>query len=257
MNKVYDFRDKVALVTGGAGGIGCSIAEAFASCDARVAVFDKDAKKGMSTVSTLPGSGHLFIHGDAGRKKDVENCAAQVLEQYGHIDFLVNNACMNLGGLNGKCPYEDFLEVLKVGVVAPYLFSLLFLDAFKRGGAIVNISSTRASMSQKNTESYTAAKGGITALTHGMAMSLAGYGLRVNSISPGWIDTGSFSKLSDADHRQQPVGHVGKPEDISALVLFLCSQDASFITGENIVADGGMTRRMIYHGDEGWHYTPS
>ena len=146
--------------------------------------------------------------------------------------------------------YEDFEYALKVGVTAPFYLAKLFLPYFTNGASIVNISSSRDRMSQPNTESYTAAKGGISALTHSLAVSLAGK-VRVNSVSPGWIDN-YRSGYDGADAIQQPVGRVGTPDDISNLVLFLCSDLSGFITGENICVDGGMTRQMIYHGDYGW-----
>jgi NAD(P)-dependent dehydrogenase (short-subunit alcohol dehydrogenase family) len=151
-----------------------------------------------------------------------------------------------------ECSYEEFQYALSVGVTAPFYLSKLFAPHFNKGGSIINISSSRDRMSQPQTESYTAAKGGIAALTHALAVSLAGR-VRVNSISPGWIDT-TDSDLSGPDAWQQPVGRVGRPEDIAELILFLCSEKAGFITGENICVDGGMTRLMIYHGEHGWNY---
>ena len=148
--------------------------------------------------------------------------------------------------------YADFEYALKVGVTAPFYLAKLFAPHFNDGGSIINISSSRDRMSQPQTESYTAAKGGIAALTHALAVSLAGKA-RVNSISPGWIDT-TGAEITGADAIQQPAGRVGKPEDIAEMALFLCSDKAGFITGENICVDGGMTRLMIYHGDHGWKY---
>ena len=146
--------------------------------------------------------------------------------------------------------YEEFEYALKVGVSAPFYLSKLFLEYFRDGASIVNISSSRDRMSQPQTESYTAAKGGISALTHALAVSLSGK-VRVNSISPGWIDT-AYTVYDGADATQQPVGRVGNPDDIANMVMFLCSDMAGFITGENICIDGGMTKQMIYHGDFGW-----
>ena len=149
-----------------------------------------------------------------------------------------------------ECTYEDFQYALSVGVTAPFYLSKLFAQHFAPGGVIINISSSRDRMSQPQTESYTAAKGGIAALTHALAVSLAGQ-VRVNSISPGWIDT-AYRVYEGPDATQQPAGRVGNPMDIAHMVLFLCSDKAGFITGENICIDGGMTRQMIYHGDWGW-----
>ena len=144
----------------------------------------------------------------------------------------------------------EFQYALSVGVTAPFYLSKLFAPHFAPGGVIINISSSRDRMSQPQTESYTAAKGGIAALTHALAVSLAGR-VRVNSISPGWIDT-AYRVYEGPDAAQQPAGRVGNPMDIAHMVLFLCSDKAGFITGENICIDGGMTRQMIYHGDWGW-----
>jgi len=148
---------------------------------------------------------------------------------------------------------------LRVGIIAPYYLTKLFLPYFSRGGSVVNISSTRAMMSQADTESYTAAKGGVAALTHALAVSLAGK-VRVNSVSPGWIDTGAYHEenyqpvYTEADIAQHPSGRVGNPMDIARVVMFLCDEENSFITGENITVDGGMTKLMIYSGDDGWEY---
>jgi NAD(P)-dependent dehydrogenase (short-subunit alcohol dehydrogenase family) len=149
-----------------------------------------------------------------------------------------------------KGSYEEFEYALRVGVTAPFYLAKLFAPYFARGASIVNISSSRDRMSQPQTESYTAAKGGIAALTHALAVSLSGKA-RVNSISPGWIDN-DYTAYEGADALQQPVGRVGNPPDIANMVLYLCSDMAGFITGENICIDGGMTRQMIYHADHGW-----
>ena len=168
---------------------------------------------------------------------------------YGHVDFLINNAAPKMCGIR-EGSYEDFEYALKVGVTAPFYLSKLFAPHFAEGAAIVNISSSRDRMSQPETESYTAAKGGISALTHALAVSFAGK-VRVNSISPGWIDT-AYRVYEGPDAYQQPAGRVGNPMDIANMVLFLASDKAGFITGENICIDGGQTKLMIYHGDHGW-----
>ena len=234
-----EFEHKVAVVTGGAHGIGKAIAEAFQAEGAEVEVID-----------IAPGD--HFV-GDISKKETLERFAAHVLEKYGHVDFLINNALPLMKGIS-ECTYEEFQYALAVGVTAPFYLAKLFADHFGTGGAIVNISSSRDRMSQPQTESYTAAKGGITALTHALAVSFAGR-VRVNSISPGWIDTGC-RVYEGPDAIQQPAGRVGNPMDIANMALFLCSEKASFITGENICIDGGMTRQMIYHGDHGWIYDP-
>ena len=229
------FEGKIAVVTGGANGIGKCIAEEFRKYGAKTAVIDK-----------MPGD--HFV-GDLADKNVLEDFAKYVVERYGHVDYLINNALPLMRGIDA-CSYEEFQYALSVGVTAPFYLAKLFAPYLGQGGSIVNISSSRDRMSQPQTESYTAAKGGIAALTHALAVSLAGK-VRVNSISPGWIDT-SFQSWEGPDAVQQPVHRVGNPLDIANMVLFLCSDKAGFITGENICIDGGMTRQMIYHGDHGW-----
>ena len=230
-----EFENKIAVITGGAHGIGKAIADAFRREGAAVECID-----------TAPGE--HFV-GDIGKKETLEAFAAFVLEKHGRVDYLINNAPPRMKGI-ADCTYEEFEEALAVGVTAPFYLCRLFAAHFGEGGAVVNISSSRDRMSQPQTESYTAAKGGIAALTHALAVSFAGR-VRVNSISPGWIDT-AYRVYEGADAVQQPVGRVGHPGDIAEMALFLCSDRAGFITGENICIDGGMTRQMIYHGDFGW-----
>ena len=230
-----EFIGKVAVITGGAHGIGKAIAEAFRSEGAAVEIID-----------SAPGA--HFI-GDIGKKECLEAFAAYVLEKQGHVDYLINNAPPLMRGIS-DCSYEEFQYAMAVGVTAPFYLCKLFSEHFGKDGTVVNISSSRDRMSQPQTESYTAAKGGISALTHALAVSFAGR-LRVNSISPGWIDT-EYREYDGADAVQQPSGRVGNPTDIANMALFLCSERAGFITGENICIDGGMTRQMIYHGDNGW-----
>jgi NAD(P)-dependent dehydrogenase (short-subunit alcohol dehydrogenase family) len=194
--------------------------------------------------------GDWFV-GDVGDKDTLERFAKHVIEQSGHVDYLINNALPIMKGID-ECSYEDFQYALSVGVTAPFYLTKLLMPVLSDGASIINISSSRDRMSQPKTESYTAAKGGIAALTHALAISLAGKA-RVNSISPGWIDT-TDTEIIGADALQQPVGRVGTPEDIAEMVKFLCSDKAGFITGENICIDGGMTRQMIYHGEHGWTY---
>ena len=229
------FAGKVAIVTGGAHGIGKAIAKAFRAEGAAVEIID-----------IAPGEHYV---GDISKKETLEAFAQTVLDRHRRIDFLINNALPLMKGID-ECTYEEFQYALSVGVTAPFYLSKLFAPHFAPGGVIINISSSRDRMSQPQTESYTAAKGGIAALTHALAVSLAGR-VRVNSISPGWIDT-AYRVYEGPDASQQPAGRVGNPMDIAHMVLFLCSDKAGFITGENICIDGGMTRQMIYHGDWGW-----
>ena len=229
------FQGKTAIVTGGAQGIGRCIADVFRRAGARVFVIDKQP-------------GDHFV-GDISDKDVLERFVQQVVQEAGQVDYLVNNALPLSRGID-RCTWEEFRYALDVGVAAPFYLSKLLLPHFAPGAAIVNISSSRDRMSQPQTESYTAAKGGIAALTHALAVSLAGK-VRVNSISPGWIDT-DYTVYEGPDAYQQPAGRVGNPLDIANMALYLCSDKAGFITGENICIDGGMTRLMIYHNDHGW-----
>ena len=229
------FKNKIAVITGGAHGIGKCIADEFKKNGADVCIIDI-------------AEGNHYV-GDISDKNVLENFAKQVVEKHGHIDYLINNALPLMKGID-ECSYEEFEYAMKVGVTAPFYLTKLFMSYFSQGGSVINISSSRDRMSQPQTESYTAAKGGIAALTHALAVSLAGK-VRVNSISPGWIDT-DYTEYSGPDAVQQPTGRVGNPLDIANIVLFLCSDKAGFITGENICIDGGMTKQMIYHGEHGW-----
>lgn len=229
------FENKVAVITGGAKGIGRAIAEEFGREGARVCVID-----------LLEND---YYKGDIADQAVLEDFVRKVIGDYGHVDYLINNALPLMKGIDA-CTYEEFNYALRVGVTAPFYLAKLFAPHFASGGAIVNISSSRDRMSQPQTESYTAAKGGISALTHALAVSFAGR-VRVNAIAPGWIDT-DYTVYKGPDAVQQPAGRVGNPMDIANMVLYLCSDKAGFITGENICIDGGMTRQMIYHNDFGW-----
>ena len=229
------FQNRIVVITGGAAGIGKCIAEEFQKNGAKVCIIDK-----------APGTHYV---GDISEKAVLEDFAQDVIAKHGHVDILVNNALPIMRGID-SCSYEEFEYALAVGVTAPFYLSKLLAPHMPKGSSIINISSSRDRMSQPQTESYTAAKGGIAALTHALAVSLAGR-VRVNSISPGWIDT-AYTVYEGPDAYQQPAGRVGNPLDIANMVLFLASEKAGFITGENICIDGGQTKLMIYHGDHGW-----
>lgn len=229
------FEHKIAVVTGGAKGIGKAIVQEFRKAGASVCVIDLLAND--------------YYTGDLADQTVLEDFARKVVADYGHVDYLIHNALPLMKGID-TCSYEEFNYALRVGVTAPFYLAKLFAPHFAPGAAIVNISSSRDRMSQPQTESYTAAKGGLSALTHALAVSFRGK-VRVNSISPGWIDT-DYAVYQGPDAAQQPVGRVGNPLDIANMVLYLCSDKAGFITGENICIDGGMTRQMIYHNDFGW-----
>lgn len=235
-----EFTDKAAVVTGGARGIGRSLAQALKERGARTAVID--------LLEDGPDCDY-FLRGDVADPGTLEAFASECLARFGRIDILVNNAMLTRGGL-ADCGYDDFLYVQRVGVAAPYYLTRLLAPGFSEGASVLNLSSTRAFQSQRDTESYSAAKGGITALTHALALSLSGRA-RVNAIAPGWIDT-LREDHPGPDSSQHPAGRVGCPQDIVEAALFLLSPRSGFITGETLVVDGGMSRQMIYHGDGGW-----
>ena len=232
---MFNFNDKVVIVTGGAQGIGKCIAEVFKKEGAKVAIIDIKENE--------------YFIGDIGDKNTLERFANKVITDYGKVDFLINNAAPKMCGISNGT-YEDFEYSLRVGVTAPFYLAKLLAPYFNDGASIVNISSSRDRMSQPETESYTAAKGGISALTHALSVSFAGK-VRVNAISPGWIENSGIV-YDGADAIQQPAGRVGNSLDVANMVLYLCSDMSGFITGENICIDGGMTKQMIYHGDYGW-----
>ena len=230
-----NFKDKVVVLTGGAKGIGKCIKEMF--------------EKQGAYVCTLDLLENDYFKGNVGNKEDLIAFTNKVISDYGRVDYIINNAKPLFKGID-TCSYEEFNEALQVGVTGPFMLAKLLKNHLNQNACIINISSTRDCMSQPQSESYSAAKGGISALTHALAVSLAGKA-RVNSISPGWIDT-EDKKYDGSDANQHLVKRVGKVEDIAHLVLFLCSEEAGFITGENICVDGGMTKLMIYHNDYGW-----
>ena len=228
-------QDRVAVITGGAQGIGKAIADEFRRTGAQVCIIDRQPND--------------FFTGDVGNKAALEAFAEKIITAYGRVDVLVHNAPPLSKGLD-TCTYEEFNEALRVGVTAPFYLTKLLTPYLAPGASILLISSSRDWMDPPHTESYTAAKGGIAALTHALAVTLAGRA-RVNSISPGWIDT-AYTQYEGPDAAQHPAGRVGNPMDIAHMALFLASEQAGFITGENICIDGGMTRQMIYHNDFGW-----
>jgi len=243
------FANKHVVITGGANGIGKCITQAFLRKGATVTIIDIDKAAGEAMQNNHKNL--RFFHGDIAEKEVLERFVSSLDTL---VACLINNACIGRGGLLSNCSYEDFEYVQRVGVIAPYYLTHLLLsnNLLALDASIVNISSTRANQSQPDTEAYTAAKGGISALTHAMAVSLAGK-VRANAISPGWIDT-TGGIFVGADNAQHPAGRVGAPEDIAEMVLFLCSDSAGFITGENITIDGGMSRLMVYHNDHGWKF---
>jgi NAD(P)-dependent dehydrogenase (short-subunit alcohol dehydrogenase family) len=239
-----EYAQKAALVTGGARGIGEATAGLLAERGYRVAIADRDVQPGRRSAARI---GALFVRCDISRERDVRACLQQVLRRYARLDALVNNAGIAdpHSGRPERLALADWNRRIAVNLTGAFLMAKHAAPHLRRArGAIVNIASTRALQSEPDTEAYAAAKGGLAALTHALAMSL-GPAVRVNCISPGWIDTGK-TKLSRADHAQHPVGRAGEPRDVAELAAFLLSEAAGFATGQNYVLDGGMTRKMIY-----------
>lgn len=242
-------KKKVAVITGAAQGIGKSVAMAFASKNYHVIIADIEKEKGEMLVDELSDKGEsaVFIKTNVSRVEELEQLMEKTIKLYGRIDVLINNA--------GISHFQNIFEMDEVTwdlVIATNLKSVFFASREvakymkEKGGAIINISSTRALMSEPNAEAYAASKGGILSLTHALSASLSGYNIMVNAILPGWIDTNGNSGLSAADHSQHFSGRVGVPDDIARACLFLANRDNDFITGTQLVIDGGMTRKMIY-----------
>lgn len=229
------FQDQVVVITGAASGIGACMAQKFQEAGAKVYTIDLNQP--------------CTFQGDLSNPKTLEEFAQSVIDREGKINVLINNALPRFKGIH-SASYEDMMNALAVGAAAPFYLTKLLLPYFEEGSSILNISSSRDRMSMPESETYAAAKGAISSLTHALAASL-GPKVRVNSISPGWIETKGRT-YEGPDVYQHPAGRVGKPDDIAQLALFLASDKAGFITGENIVVDGGMTHLMIYHDENGW-----
>ncbi|MBI5094821.1 MAG: SDR family oxidoreductase [Candidatus Hydrogenedentes bacterium] len=251
------FKGKSAIVSGGAQGIGKAVSIAFARAHAAVYVADTDAEAGAELVDALSAEGlaAVFVATDVSREDDVAALVQRVVSDAGGIGVLVNNAGIGGDTTLWDRPMAEWDRVLAVNLRGPYMCAKYASPHMPPGSAIVNIASTRALMSEANTEPYSASKGGVLALTHALAVTLAGPRIRVNAISPGWIDVSGWQKastrkqaaLSQRDHEQHPAGRVGAPEDIAEACLFLADTARSgFITGTNLVVDGGMTVKMIY-----------
>jgi len=241
------------LITGAAGGIGRELVRAFAAQGWRVAMTDVDAEGGDRQASaireTQAGADVLFAQADLAIPDAIEGLFLRLDEAGFAPDALINNAGFSIPKSPYELTWQEWDSVVNVNLRGTFLCAREAgkrMRASGRGGAIVNIASTRALMSEPHSEAYAATKGGIVSLTHALAASLAPDGIRVNCISPGWIETGDYGALRDTDHAQHWSGRVGKPSDIARACLFLLDPGGDFVTGTNLVVDGGMTRKMIY-----------
>ena len=245
-------KNKSVIITGGAQGIGKCMAKTFFENGAKVIIVDNDGEAGKETAGEFKGL--HFIKADVSSEEDAKKTITETIKLYKGIDVLINNAGIGISAPLSRLKLSEWEKVINVNLTGAFLFSKYcarYLE--KAGGSIINISSTRGLMSEADTEAYAASKGGITALTHAMAVSL-GPRVRVNAISPGWIEVSDWKKKSQRekpkhskeDKKQHPAGRVGKPEDIAETALYLASEKASFITGQNFIIDGGMTKKMIY-----------
>lgn len=241
---------RTAIVTGASNGIGKAISFAFSKEKINVVLADLDQKNGKAVEAKINGDGgnSKFIYCDVADPVSVQDLVNDSYKKFGSIDIIINNAGVSEFESPFELTIENWDRIINTNLRSCFLLTRDAAEFLKKsgGGSVVNIASTRAFMSEKNTEAYAASKGGIVALTHAMAISLADFGIRVNCISPGWIYDGQPDKLRDIDHHQHPSGRVGKPEDIAKACLFLTDPNNSFITGENLVIDGGMTKKMIY-----------
>jgi NAD(P)-dependent dehydrogenase (short-subunit alcohol dehydrogenase family) len=244
------FQEKNIIVTGGANGIGRTIVTAFAKKGAKVVIADIDQAAGKKLEEDLLKNRYQarFIRTDVSDPESAKTMVHEASAESGPVDILINNA-----GISEFTPFfnldiDSWDHVINTNLRGAFICSQACASEMKKNGvgAIINIASTRAMMSEPGSEAYAASKGGLLALTHAMAASLSEYHISVNAISPGWIHTGDYSKLREIDHKQHLSRRVGKPEDIARVCLFLAHPENNFITGENLVIDGGMTRKMIY-----------
>lgn len=250
------FHGKVALVTGGAQGIGKAIAQAFSHHEVRVIIADRDKEAGKECEQWLQSKGGeaIYLYCDVADASSITSLVDQIIDRYQRLDFLINNAGVSRFKPMSELSIEEFDQTLSINLRSAFIAAKFASPYLKeQRGSIINVASTRALMSEPDSEAYAASKGGLVALTHALAVSL-GPEVRVNAISPGWIEVRDWQKSSEreevqhseADKFQHPVGRVGTPEDVGRAAVFLCSGESGFITGQNIVIDGGMTVKMIY-----------
>lgn len=236
----------VALVTGGANGIGRAIARHLLAAGWRLGIVDLP-HSGLRRAFSAQARHVVLIEGDVREQETANRAVAAVADRFGRLDGLVSNAGIMIRKPLRRLSSAEWHRVIDTNLTATFLFSRAADKALRQArGSIVTIASTRAHMSEPDTESYAASKGGLVALTHALAISL-GPNVRVNCVSPGWIETKTYAALRRKDHLQHPAGRVGKPSDIAEIVAWLLDRGRSgFVTGAEFVVDGGMTRKMTY-----------
>ncbi|HHY63919.1 MAG TPA: glucose 1-dehydrogenase [Clostridiaceae bacterium] len=245
------FSNKTVIVTGAGSGIGKGIALLYAEKGANVVVADINAEAGTQTADRIRETGGeaIFVQTDVRSETDIVRLMETACKTYGHIDILINNAGISVFRPVYELTVEEWDNIINTNLRSVFLCSreaAKYMRLNSEGGAIVNIASTRAVMSEPNSEAYAASKGGIVAVTHALAASLSEDRITVNAVSPGWIETGDYSRLRKTDHEQHLSKRVGKPDDIARACLFLTARENNFVTGINLIVDGGMTRKMIY-----------
>lgn len=246
-----DFNGQVVIVTGAGNGIGRGLVKAYAAKGAKVVVADVDEAAGLRIADEVRKNNGdaLFVRTDVRKEDEIVHLMMTAMDSFGQIDILINNAGISKWRSPYKITIEEWDDILHTNLRGVFLCSreaAKHMKANKTGGAIVNLASTRALMSEPNSEAYAASKGGIIALTHALSMSLSEDRITVNAVSPGWIETGNYQDLRKIDHEQHPSKRVGRPDDIAKACFYLTSKENDFVTGINLVVDGGMTRKMIY-----------
>lgn len=242
------FQGKTVIITGGANGIGKGIAKAFGQAGANVCIADLDEEKGKETVRLIEEAGGraTFTSTDVRKEEDIINLLDKAIRDFGSIDILINNAGVSRFKPLFELTTEEWEDVVFTNLRSVFIGSREAAKRMSNGGRIINIASTRATMSEPHSEAYASSKGGIVALTHALGASLQDKGITVNCISPGWIQTENYDELREKDHLQHWSNRVGKPEDIAKACLYFADQENDFINGQNLIIDGGMTRKMIY-----------
>lgn len=232
---------KICLITGAAGGIGKNLCRGFALNGYTVIGTDIAENPFDSSID--------YMKADISNEDEVQELFEYIKAKYGTLHVLINNAAIaKFNEYIMTASFENFSKIIDTNLKGAFLCSTQFLklNNGESYGRIINIASTRYNQNEAGWEAYGASKGGIVSLTNTMAVSLSDSPVTVNAVSPGWIETGDYTVLTEADHKQHPSGRVGRPEDITHACLFLADEKSDFINAHNLIVDGGMTKKMIY-----------